>query len=95
MFTLINISNMVKSLQKLGKKAYRKIKKFRKDNNSNLNTIVVCISVIMVWRWIWDLLDMYVFPNTPLLSDLLCITLWIAILLIDDWKLSELWDDWP
>ena len=95
MFTLINISNMVKSLQKLGKKAYRKIKKFRKDNNSNLNTIVVCISVIMVWRWIWDLLDMYVFPNTPLLSDLLCIALWIAILLIDDWKLSELWDDWP
>ena len=85
----------MKALKRLWKWIFRRIKRFRKDNNSNLNTIVVCISVIMVWRWIWDLLDMYVFPNTPLLSDLLCIVLWIAILLIDDWKLNELGDDQP
>ena len=86
---------MFKPLQRLWKRIFRKIKRFRKDNGSNLNTIVVCVSVIMVWRWIWDLLDYYVFPNNPLLSDLLCIALWIGILLIDDWKLNELWDDSP
>ena len=85
----------MKALKRMWKRIFRRIKRFRKDNNSNLNTIVVCISVIMVWRGIWDLLDMYVFPNTPLLSDLLCIALWIAVLLIDDWKLGELADDSP
>jgi hypothetical protein len=85
----------MKALKRLWKRIFRRIKRFRKDNNSNLNTIVVCISVIMVWRWIWDLLDYYVFPNNPLLSDVLCIMLWIAVLLIDDWKLGELADDSP
>lgn len=85
----------MKALKRLWKRMFRKIKKFRKDNNSNLNAIVVCISVIMVWRWIWDLLDYYVFPNNPLLSDIICIVLWIAVLLIDDWKLGELADDSP
>ena len=85
----------MKALKRLWKRIFRKIKRFRKDNDSNLNTIVVCISVILVWRWIWDLLDYYVFPNNPLLSDVLCIMLWIAVLLIDDGKLGELADDSP
>ena len=85
----------MKALKRFWKRIIRRIKRFRKDNGSNLNTIIVCISGIMVWRWFWDLLDMYVFPDNPLLSDLLCITLWIGILLIDDWKLSELADDSP
>ena len=81
---------MFKPLQKLWKRAFRKIKRFRKDNDSNLNTIIVCISVVMVWRWVWDLLDIYVFPNNPLISNLICIIVWLAILLIDDGKLEEL-----
>ena len=81
---------MFKPLQRLAKRAYRRIKKFRKDNDSNLNTIIVCISVIMVWKGIWDLLEIYVFPENPLVSNILCAVVWFAILLIDDWKLEEL-----
>ena len=75
------------------KKMFRRLKKFRKDHYSNLNTLIVCISVVMIWRWIWDLLETYLFPNNPLISNLICIILWIIILLIDDWKLEELSDN--
>jgi hypothetical protein len=44
----------------------------------------------MVWKGIWDLLEIYVFPNNPLVSNILCAVVWFAILLIDDWKLEEL-----
>lgn len=81
---------MFKALQKIWKRAYRRIKRFRKDNDSNLNTIIVCISVIMVWKGIWDLLEIYVFPDNPLVSNILCAVVWFAILLVDDWKLEEL-----
>lgn len=81
---------MLKALKRVGKRAFRRIKRFRKDNDSNLNTIIVCISVIMVWKGVWDLLEIYVFPENPLLSNVLCAVLWMAILLIDDWKLEEL-----
>ena len=80
----------MKVLKRLWKRAFRRIKRFRKDNDSNLNTIVVCISFVMVWRWVWDLLDIYIFPNNPLISNLICIIVWLAILLIDDGKLEEL-----
>lgn len=69
---------------------FKKLKNFRKDHKSNLNIFIVCVSVIMIWRGIWDLLESYIFPNNPLLSNLICIVLWILILLIDDWKLWEL-----
>jgi len=81
---------MIKAFTRIGKRAFRRIKRFRKDNDSNLNTIIVCISVVMVWKWIWDLLEIYVFPENPLLSNLICLGIWMVILLIDDWKLEEL-----
>ena len=81
---------MLKALKRVGKRAFRRIRRFRKDNDSNLNTIIVCISVIMVWKWVWDLLEIYVFPENPLLSNVLCAVIWMSILLIDDWKLEEL-----
>ena len=89
MFIFIRIK-MFKPLQRFWKRIFRRVKRFRKDNASNLNTVIVCISVVMVWRWVWDLLDIYVFPNNPLLSNVICIVLWIGVLLIDDWKLDEL-----
>ena len=73
-----------------GKSLFKKFKKFRKNHTSNLNIFVVCVSIIMIWRWIWNILDMYIFPNNPLVSNLICIVLWIIILLIDDWRLLEL-----
>ena len=69
---------------------FRKVKKFRRSDDSNANIFLVCVCIVMVWRWVWNLLDMYIFPNNPLISNIICIFLWIAILLMDDWKLLEL-----
>lgn len=68
----------------------KKVKIFRKSYNSNANIFLVCVCIVMVWRWVWNLLDMYIFPNNPVISNIICISLWIIVLLMDDWKLLEL-----
>jgi len=81
-------------MSKFAKKLPARIKKFRRNYNSNWNIFVVCIAIVMIWKWIWDLLDMYIFPNNHLVSNLICIGIGILVLLIDDGKLWELqeWD---
>lgn len=82
-------------MNKFVKRLSRRIRKFRRDYDSNWNIFVVCIAIVMIWRWIWNLLDMYIFPNHPLISDLICITIGIIVLLIDDGKLWELQEEDP
>ena len=82
-------------MNKFVRKLSRKIRKFRRNYNSNRKIFLVCIAVVMIWRWIWDLLDMYIFPNYPLFSNLICIGIWIVILLMDDGKLWELQEEDP
>ena len=77
-------------MNKFARKLSKKIRRFRRDYNSNWNIFVVCIAIVMIWRGIWDLLDMYVFPNSPLISNLVCIGIGILVLLIDDGKLWEI-----
>jgi len=77
-------------MHKFSKKTYRKIKNFRKNYNSNWNIFLVFLAIIMIWRWIQDLLTIYLFPNQPIISCLICIIVWLIILLIDDWKIDEL-----
>lgn len=80
-------------MQKKIKQLFLKIRKFRKNYHSNFNIFIVCVSIIMIWRWVWDLLDIYLFPNNHLLSCIICIIIWIGILLLDDGKLWELEED--
>jgi len=61
-----------------------------KNHDKNMYILFECIGIIMIWRWVWDLLEIYVFPDNPLASNLICVVIWIIILLIDDWKLWEL-----
>ena len=82
-------------MDKFVKKLLRKFKKFRKNYDSNRNIFLVCIAIVMIWKWIWDLLDMYIFPNHPLLSNLICICIGVAVLLVDDGKLWELQEEDP
>ena len=74
------------------KKILKKIKKFRKDHKSNRNIFLIFLAIVMVWRWIQDLLTILLFPNHPIISCIICIAVGISILLIDDWKLDELSD---
>lgn len=75
---------------KLSKKILKKIKKFRKDHKSNRNIFLIFLAIIMVWRWIQDLLTLCIFPSYPILSCIVCIAIGITILIIDDGKIDEL-----
>ena len=77
------------------KSYFRKFRRFMRDRNSNASILIECVAIIMIWRWVWDLLEIYVFPNNPLASNLVCVIVWVLVLLLDDWKLFELQEDDP
>ena len=80
----------IKTMNKFIKKLLRKFKKFRENHNSNMNILIECIAIIMIWRGVWDLLEIYVIPENQLASNIICIIIWIIVLLWDDWRLWEL-----
>jgi uncharacterized membrane protein len=55
-----------------------------------LNTFIVLIAVILMWRGIWGLLDYYVFPENPVLSYVIGAAIGFLILILDDFELNEL-----
>lgn len=69
--------------------AYMKIKKLRKKR-TNVNILVTTMAIVMIWRWVWWLLDMFVFPNDPFFSYLISVLLWIFLLFVDNEELDEL-----
>ena len=62
-----------KTMNKFVKKLLRKFKKFRENHNSNMNILIECIAIIMIWRGVWDLLEIYVIPENQLASNIICI----------------------
>lgn len=59
----------------------------------NLHILVDVVAVVLVWRGVWSLLDFYLFPNNPVLSNLVGLILGLAILFFDDFLLKELSGD--
>ncbi len=68
----------------------KKTKKKLKITRKNLRILFIAIWVIMIWRWVWNLLDKYILTEYSLISNILTIILWILILFWDDHKLNEL-----
>ena len=60
-------------MNKLVKKLLMKFRKFRRNHRSNMNIFIECIAIIMIWRGVWDLLEMYVLPNNQLASNISCV----------------------
>lgn len=54
------------------------------------NVVVIIIAIIMLWRGIWGLLDHFLFPGMPLLSNLTCLALGVLILYLDGFKIENL-----
>lgn len=75
---------------KFSKRILKKIKKFRKDHKSNLNIFLIFLAIVMLRKWVQDLLTIILFPNHPIISCIICIAIWMIILLIDDGKIDEL-----
>lgn len=62
-----------------------------KQKNSNLHKLAVVVAVVLVWRGLWGIADLYFLPHNELLSFSLNILLGIGILLwIDRFSLKDL-----
>ena len=75
---------------KFSKKILKKIRNFRKDHKSNRNIFLIFLAVVMLWKWVQDLLTIILFPNYPIISCIICICVGLIILLMDDGKIDEL-----
>jgi hypothetical protein len=61
-----------------------------KNLHPSVNAMVVIFAIIMLWRGVWGLLDVYLFPGTPTLSYLVSIALGALVLYLDDFSLKDL-----
>lgn len=48
------------------------------------------IALVVLWRGVWGLLDLYLFPDDPLLSYLTSFVVGLALLYFNDRSLDEL-----
>lgn len=68
------------------KKFFTKLKKTRR----NYYSIIMGTAIVFYWRGVWSLMDMYFFPDQPLLSYGLSAGIGIFLLFINDFRLREL-----
>ncbi len=52
--------------------------------------LLVVASVVMVWRGLWNLMDTYLFPGSPILSNIISIILGLFLLYLPDEDIKEL-----
>ena len=55
----------------------------------NFHYIVIAFGVVLVWRGIWGLADIYLFPENQQLSLIASVILGVAILLLIDPKSKD------
>lgn len=56
----------------------------------NLNYIVIVTAIVFVWRGIWGLSDLFIFPENELLSLSTSILIGITLLLLTDFKKKDI-----
>jgi len=52
--------------------------------------LTTVLGVVLFWRGVWGLTDLYLFPNQPELSYLISILGGLLILWVDDGEITEL-----
>jgi len=53
-------------------------------------TLVIALVVIFIWRGIWNLLDDYLLPDYPFVSNIICIVIGLMLLYLPDGDIEEL-----
>lgn len=68
------------------------LKKLRKflSTRKNLRIIINLLTIIIIWRGVWGLMDLFVFPGNELLSYLTSVGLGFILLLLDGNGLDDL-----
>lgn len=71
------------------RKFQKKIKDFE-DRYHVIAALLIGTALILFWRGIWHLADLYLFPKSPATSAVASIVLAIVILYFRDFDLKEL-----
>lgn len=66
--------------------------KHHKKKNPFIYHFVTGIAIVIFWRGMWGLLDLYLFPGQPTLSYAASVIIGLGILYINDYSISELTD---
>lgn len=52
----------------------------------NLKYLFIVAGIVLVWRGIWGLADIYLFPQSPILSFSVSIVSGLLLLLVVNWR---------
>lgn len=58
--------------------------------HSHLHILFVAMAVILFWRGAWGLMDMYLFPDNPLVSYIVSLVVGFGILIVTERFTDEL-----
>ncbi|MBU1151851.1 hypothetical protein KJ632_03440 [Patescibacteria group bacterium] len=61
-----------------------------KPSKSFFTIVVIAFGVVMFWRGVWNLLDLYLFPGSPILSDIASIALGLFVIYLPDKSFKDL-----
>jgi hypothetical protein len=61
-----------------------------KQKHPNLNSVIIGTAIIMFWRGLWGLMDLYLFPNNEVMSYIVSVLLGLFLLFINDLRLKEI-----
>ena len=64
--------------------------KCRKEKNPFIYHFITGTAIIVFWRGLWGLLDLYLFPGSKELSYIASVIVGLAILYLNDFSISEL-----
>lgn len=53
-------------------------------------TLINIVGIVLVWRGLWNLMDQYIFPDKPLLSNIVTILVGLFLLYLPDQDIKEL-----
>jgi len=55
-----------------------------------LHVLIMATAIVMFWRGVWGILDVFLIPHHELVSSVLSIFIAFVVLYIDDFHLREL-----
>ncbi|MCK9186085.1 hypothetical protein M0P48_01460 [Candidatus Gracilibacteria bacterium] len=77
------MDNSVKDVQKKIRISLRLHKKF-------FGVVFALIAVVMIWRGLWNLLDMYIFPEHPVFSNVFTFLLGMFLIYLPDEDIKDI-----
>lgn len=64
--------------------------KHHKKKNPFVYHLVSGLGLIIFWRGVWGILDVYLFPENPALSHVISMALGLTVMYLNDYSISEL-----